>query len=284
MVLLLGSPFESAERLSLLNEEHVANLVIDADTFKELPREFQRQCKPIALISEAASNVHTIAMTADASEGLRGDQWKLYNTAFSLYQNNMVVEALVEFTKYLSIYPNDKSAQWLKEHVLVGRAEAVRMRNTTSKKHTNNNTSAADGGRGVAAAAAGRGGVLVGGDDTPGGGGGGTTDEGVPSGTVTPAHTRAAGAESPFGSAFPALMGNELVGITVDDSSRRYSVQSPDGFFSSFNVGAASSQGGGGGGAPTPRSTAGTAAAVPSDRRPSLGMGLGAGGEESGRD
>ena len=129
LVLLMGTPFDSAERLSLLNEEHVANLVIDADTFKELPREFQRQCKPIALISEASSNLHTVAMTADASEGLRGDQWKLYNTAFSLYQNNMVVEALTEFTKYLSIYPNDKSALWLKEHVLIGRAEAARARN-----------------------------------------------------------------------------------------------------------------------------------------------------------
>ena len=59
-----------------------------------------------------------VAVAADAECAIKGDQWKQYNTAFTLYQNNMNAEALSEFKKYLMTYPEDDAAQWLVQNVL----------------------------------------------------------------------------------------------------------------------------------------------------------------------
>ena len=59
-----------------------------------------------------------VAIAADVESGITGDQWKQYNTAFTLYQNNMNHEALNEFKKYLVAYPNDQAALWLVQNVL----------------------------------------------------------------------------------------------------------------------------------------------------------------------
>jgi TolA-binding protein len=62
-------------------------------------------------------------MSADEDSTLKGEQWKQYNTAFTLYQNNMIAEALVEFQKYLALHPEDTAASWLVENVLGPRLE-----------------------------------------------------------------------------------------------------------------------------------------------------------------
>jgi hypothetical protein len=116
-VTYIGSAFEVGEKLLLLNESHSSRLVIDSDTFKELPRDFQRTCKPIAVLRDKDEQT-VVAVAADAECSIKGDQWKHYNTAFTLYQNNMNAEALNEFKKYLIMYPDDDAAVWLVQNVL----------------------------------------------------------------------------------------------------------------------------------------------------------------------
>ena len=116
-VTFIGGAFEVGEKLLLLNESHSSRLVIDSDTFKELPRDFQRSCKPIAVLRDK-DEAAVVAVAADAECTIKGDQWKQYNTAFTLYQNNMNSEALNEFKKYLATYPDDDAAQWLVQNVL----------------------------------------------------------------------------------------------------------------------------------------------------------------------
>ena len=116
-VTFIGSPFDVAEKLLLLNEGHVSRLIIDYETYKELPRDQQRVCKPIAVISEK-DEPPIVVMSADEDAALKGDQWKLYNTAFTLYQNNMLSESLTEFRKYLAVHEVDHCASWLIENVL----------------------------------------------------------------------------------------------------------------------------------------------------------------------
>lgn len=116
-VTFIGSPFDVAEKLLLLNEGHVSRLIIDYETYKELPRDQQRVCKPIAVISEK-DEPPIVVMSADEDAALKGDQWKLYNTAFTLYQNNMLSESLTEFRKYLALHEVDHCASWLIENVL----------------------------------------------------------------------------------------------------------------------------------------------------------------------
>jgi hypothetical protein len=116
-VTYIGNAFEVGEKLLLLNESHSSRLVIDSETFKELPRDFQRTCKPIAVLRDKDEST-VVAVAADAECAIKGDQWKQYNTAFTLYQNNMNSEALNEFKKYLACYPDDEAAQWLVQNVL----------------------------------------------------------------------------------------------------------------------------------------------------------------------
>jgi len=116
-VTFIGNVFEVGEKLVLLNEGHVARLVIDNETFKELPREFQRTCKPIAVIRERDEPA-IIAVAADEDSVIKGEQWKQYNTAFTLYNNSMFSEALNEFRKYHLSFPQDDAAVWLIRNVL----------------------------------------------------------------------------------------------------------------------------------------------------------------------
>lgn len=126
-VTYVGGPFDVSEKLLLLNEGHVARLIIDYETFKELPREQQRTCKPIAVVSDR-DDAPIVVMSADEEDALKGEQWKQYNTAFTLYQNNMLSESLAEFRKYLQAHPGDPCATWLIENVLepkIGKRRSV---------------------------------------------------------------------------------------------------------------------------------------------------------------
>lgn len=127
-VTFIGGPFDVAEKLLLLNEGHVARLILDYETYKELPREQQRMCKPIAVITDK-DETPIVVMSADEDSIIKGEQWKQYNTAFTLYQNNMLSESLTEFRKYLQVHPGDHSATWLIENVLepkIGRRKSVK--------------------------------------------------------------------------------------------------------------------------------------------------------------
>ncbi|CUI15316.1 membrane-associated protein, putative [Bodo saltans] len=129
-VTFIGGAFDVAEKLLLLNEGHVARLITDYETFKELPRDQQRLCKPIAVITDRDEGPPIVVMSADEEAALKGEQWKQYNTAFTLYQNNMLSESLGEFKKYLQVHPDDHCAAWLIENVLepkIGRRKSMRM-------------------------------------------------------------------------------------------------------------------------------------------------------------
>lgn len=129
-VTFIGGAFDVAEKLLLLNEGHVARLITDYETFKELPRDQQRLCKPIAVITDRDDGPPIVVMSADEEAALKGEQWKQYNTAFTLYQNNMLSESLAEFKKYLQVHPDDHCAAWLIENVLepkIGRRKSMRM-------------------------------------------------------------------------------------------------------------------------------------------------------------
>lgn len=67
-------------------------------------------------------------------------QWKLYSEAFLLYRSGLIAQSIVEFKKYLLIFPRDFHAQWLVENVLkVSLQRRLQyFGNTTSNSATQN--------------------------------------------------------------------------------------------------------------------------------------------------
>lgn len=129
-VTMVGAPFEISERLLLLNEAHDARLIVDYETFKELPRETQRQCKPVVVLKIREESA--VVYSADVQRDWSIAQWKAYSSAFTLYQNNMITESVQEFRKYLAQYPGDSSAMFLLNSVLQNRV-GTKRRSTTAR-------------------------------------------------------------------------------------------------------------------------------------------------------
>ena len=120
-VAFVGGAFDMNEKFLLLNEIHTAKVIVDEDTYKLLPSEIQRKCRPIVVLKQ--NDVPLVAYSAADDVELQGTHWKQYNSAFALYQSGMTKEALTEFRKYLILYPNDHCALWLVKNVLEVRHE-----------------------------------------------------------------------------------------------------------------------------------------------------------------
>lgn len=100
-----------------------AGTVLDGVTQRRLPSSWQRHsCKPLLVLQEAIRGRPLIVYSASAEDGrMTADQAVLYHAGFALYQNNMVTEAVIEFKRYLELYPEDRRAAWLLTHVLLSK-------------------------------------------------------------------------------------------------------------------------------------------------------------------
>lgn len=131
--LLLSTAFFTINRMHVVSTVKHHSILINSLTHDSLGTEDLRSaCKPVLVIrtrqGDGGGSYTETFFRADAGGAMDPSQSVFYHSAFVLYQNNMFTEAANQFSQYLTTYPTDVDAAFLRDHCNI--TQSFRLRSS----------------------------------------------------------------------------------------------------------------------------------------------------------